>query len=103
MAVEDYAEPEVAVAVAVTAALASSKARRVMRQGAVYGLAGIFKAGDALGVFARGVSRGVQQAGASAEGAANEIVLPGDGEPPSAPARTRSSRAKSSGGEEANT
>ncbi len=100
MAVEDYAEPEVAVAVAVTAALASSKARRVMRQGAVYGLAGILKAGDALGVFARGVGRGVQQAATSTEQTAGEIVLPGEGEPPaSTTSRSRPSRTRSQANE----
>ena len=97
MAVEDYADPEVAVAVAVTAAIASPKARRVMRQGAVYGLAGILKAGDTLGVFARGVGRGVQQAAESAEGSAGRIVPPGEREhAASTPSRPRSSRARSS-------
>lgn len=62
MAVEDYLEPEVAVAVALTAAVASPRARQVMRKGAVYGIAGVLKAGDALGAFSRGVGRGAKQA-----------------------------------------
>lgn len=93
MAVEDFVEPEVAVAVAVTAAVASPRARRVMRQSAVYGLAGILKAGDALGVFARGVGRGVQPMGEAAGEATSPIVLPGE-EQPVGQARSRPSRAK---------
>lgn len=107
MAVEDYLEPEVAVAVAVTAAVTSPKARRVMRQGAVYGLAGILKAGDALGTFGRGVARGVQTAAEQAQSTAepsasagDTIIVPGQ-EPAEAPAphRTRPSRAKAQQGE----
>jgi hypothetical protein len=48
MGPDDFMEPEVAVAVAVTAALSSPRARKVMRRGAVYGVAGILKARDAL-------------------------------------------------------
>lgn len=48
MAVEDFLESEVAVAVAVTAAVLSPRVRGVMRRGLVYGLAGVLKAGDAL-------------------------------------------------------
>lgn len=70
MAVEDYLEPEVAVAVAITAAVASPRAREVMRKGAVYGIAGVLKAGDALGAFGRGVGRGAQQAMQETAGAA---------------------------------
>jgi hypothetical protein len=109
MAVEDYLEPEVAVAVAVTAAVASPKARRVMRQGAVYGLAGILKAGDALGTFSRGLARGVQSAAESAQAATepaestgDTIIVPGQAsaEVP-ATHRSRPSRAKAQQGEEA--
>ena len=70
MAVEDYLEPEVAVAVAITAAVASPRAREVMRKGAVYGIAGVLKAGDALGAFGRGLGRGAQQATQEAAGGA---------------------------------
>jgi len=48
MAVEDFLESEVAVAVAVTAAVLSPRVRGVMRRGLVYGVAGVLKAGDAL-------------------------------------------------------
>lgn len=62
MALEDYMEPEVGVAVALTAAIASPGVRNVLRRGAVYGLAGILMAGDAVSTLAQGVRRGVQQA-----------------------------------------
>jgi hypothetical protein len=69
MALEDYAEPEVGVAVVVTAAILSPPVRRVLRRGAVYGLAGLMMAGDAVSSFAQGVGRGVQQAATATAGA----------------------------------
>ncbi len=66
MALDDFMESEVALAVAATAAVFSPKVRGVLRQGAVYGLAGLLVAGDAVGSFARGVGRGAQQAATSA-------------------------------------
>lgn len=66
MALEDYLEPEVAVAAAVTAAICSPKARNWLRRGLVYGTAGVLIAGDALAGLARNVSQGIQQAGAAA-------------------------------------
>ena len=60
MAVEDFLESEVAVAVAVTAAVLSPRVRGVMRRGLVYGVAGVLKAGDAL-------SSAVQSAAAAAQ------------------------------------
>ncbi|MDQ2798431.1 MAG: hypothetical protein M3Y13_02165 [Armatimonadota bacterium] len=62
MALEDYMEPEVGVAVALTAAVASPQVRSVLRRGAVYGLAGLLMAGDAVSSLAQGVKRGVQKA-----------------------------------------
>ncbi len=62
MALEDFIEPEVGIAVAVTAAVASPGVRKILRKGAVYGLAGILMAGDAVSTLAQGVKRGVQQA-----------------------------------------
>lgn len=70
MALDDYVESEVAIAVAATAALMSPKVRGVLRQGAVYGLTGVLMAGDAAGAFLRGVGQGAQQATTSAAGAA---------------------------------
>ncbi|HEY4003458.1 MAG TPA: hypothetical protein VGO93_31615 [Candidatus Xenobia bacterium] len=64
---DDYMEPEVAVAVAVTAVVASPKVRRVLRQGAVYGLAGLMMAGDAVTGFARSTVKGVKDAVAEAD------------------------------------
>ncbi len=66
MALEDYFETEVGVAVAATAALFSPRVRKVLRRGAVYGVAGALMASDAVVGFAKGVGRGAQQAAASA-------------------------------------
>lgn len=62
MDIEDFFEAEVAAAVAATAALFSPKVRGFLRRGAVYGVAGVLKAGDAVTGFARGVGQGMQQA-----------------------------------------
>ena len=62
VALEDFIEPEVGWAVAITAAVASPGVRKVLRKGAVYGLAGILMAGDAVSTLAQGVKRGAQQA-----------------------------------------
>jgi hypothetical protein len=61
MEVEDFFEAEVAAAVAATAALFSPRVRHVLHRGAVYGVAGVLKAGDAVAGFARGVGQSVQQ------------------------------------------
>lgn len=77
MALEDYMEPEVGVAVAVTAAVASPQVRHVLRRGAVYGLAGLLMAGDAVSMLAQGVKRGVQKAAPeAAEPAVPEASVP---------------------------
>ena len=76
MALDDYLEPEVGIAVALTAAVASPKVRGALRRGAVYGLAGLLKAGDAVSTLAQGVRRGAQEAvatdGAEAPSVATE-------------------------------
>jgi hypothetical protein len=59
MALEDYLESEVAIAVAATAAVLSPRVRRVLRRGAVYGVAGALKASDVVTAAARGVASGV--------------------------------------------
>lgn len=69
MAIEDYLEPEIAVTAVVTAAVFSPKARRWIRKGFVYGIAGVLMAGDALTSVARNVGQGVQHAGAAAANA----------------------------------
>jgi len=74
MALEDYLESEVVVAVAATAAVLSPRVRRVVRRGAVYGLAGVLRAGDAISSAAPGVSQGAQQAAASAAGTVQDVA-----------------------------
>jgi len=97
MALDDFFESEVAVAVAATAALFSPRVRGTLRQGAVYGLAGVLTAGDAVGTFVRGVGRGVQRAApATAEDAADALAAMAkgaDGEAP-APAERRTRRTR---------
>jgi hypothetical protein len=66
MELEDYLQPEIAVTAAVTAAVFSPRVRKLLRQGAVYGTAGVLIAGDAITSFARSVGRGFQQAGTEA-------------------------------------
>jgi len=61
MALDDFVESEVAIAAAVAAAVFSPRVRGVLRKGAVYGVAGVLVAGDAVGSFARGVGRGAQK------------------------------------------
>ena len=68
MALEDYLESEVVVAVAATAAVMSPRVRSVLRSGAVYGLAGVLRAGDAISSVARNATPGVQQAATVAAG-----------------------------------
>jgi hypothetical protein len=59
MALEDYLEHEVAIAVAATAVALSPGVRRVLRRGAVYGVAGALRATDVVTAAARGVAQGV--------------------------------------------
>jgi hypothetical protein len=76
MALDDYVEPEVGVAVAltaaVTAAVASPKVRKVLRRGAVYGLAGMLMAYDKVSAAARTTARGAREMAASAEAAVHQ-------------------------------
>jgi hypothetical protein len=58
MAMDDWLDSEVAVAVAATAAVLSPGFRRVLRRGAVYGVAGVLKATDVATAAARGIARG---------------------------------------------
>lgn len=74
---EDFLEPEVAITAAVTAAIFSPRARRVLRRGAVYGMAGVLIAGDAIASLARRVGQGVRQAGASTANAASQVKTDG--------------------------
>ena len=74
MAIEDFLEPEVAATAAVTAVVFSPRGRRLLRRGAVYGLAGLLVVGDALASVARGVGQGAQRVGASAAQAARTTM-----------------------------
>jgi hypothetical protein len=77
MALEDYFDPEVAVAVAATAAALSPGFRRVLRRGAVYGVAGALKATDVVTAAARGVAQGVSSqagTGGAADGPARSTT-----------------------------
>ncbi len=65
MAVDDFMEPEVAIAVAVTAAVASPPVRKALRKGLVYGLAGLLTAGDKIMGAAREIAQSAQQTAAS--------------------------------------
>ncbi|MHB1423450.1 MAG: hypothetical protein ACYC3I_09710 [Gemmataceae bacterium] len=78
MALDDYMEPEVAIAVAVTAAVASPPVRKALRRGMVYGLAGLLTAGDKIAGAAREIARSAQQTAAQAGAASpqNEQATP---------------------------
>jgi hypothetical protein len=74
VALEDYLESEVVVAVAATAAVLSPRVRGVLRRGAVYGLAGVLRAGDMISSAAPAVSQGAQQAAASAASTVQDVA-----------------------------
>ena len=68
MALDEYFESEVAIAVALTAAALSPGVRRVLRRGTVYGVAGALKATDVVTAAARGVAQGVSSPSGSGAG-----------------------------------
>ncbi len=74
MALEDYFESEVGIAVAATAVVLSPQVRGWLRRGAVYGLAAVLKAGDAISTAARGVASEVQNTAASGVNAAQQTA-----------------------------
>jgi len=76
MALEDFIEPEVGVAVVVTAAVASPRIRKVIRQGLVYGIAGLLIAGDKLKAAASGVAQKARQMTAGATNGTQEQAKP---------------------------
>ena len=89
MALDDFLESEVAIAVGATAAVLSPRVRGVLRSGVVYGLAGALIAGGAVGSLARGAGRGAQQAAASAGGVAQGAAGTAGGVARSATQRAR--------------
>lgn len=66
MAFDDFAEPEVAATAVVTAAIFSPKARKLLRKGTVYGLAGALIVGDTVSSFSKSVVHGFQKGRSSA-------------------------------------
>lgn len=74
MEFEDFMEPEIAVTAAVAAAIFSPRARKVIRKGLVYSMAGVLAAGDAITSLAQSVSHGIQQTGQVAAHEAQEVV-----------------------------
>lgn len=93
MALDDFLESEVALAVGATAAVLSPRVRRLLRSGAVYGLAGALIAGGAVSSVARGAGHGARQAAASAGGAAQGAASTASGV-----ARSAAERARGAGG-----
>ena len=76
MALDDLFETEVVVAVGATAALMSERARRVLRRGAVYGIAGVMSASDAVAAAARNVGRDGDRMSADGDGAPATVAPP---------------------------
>ncbi|GAC1333369.1 MAG: hypothetical protein NVS2B16_24650 [Chloroflexota bacterium] len=74
MALEDFVDPEVGIAVAATALALSPGVRNTIRRGLVYGLAGVLRAGDAVGSAARGAAQGAQQVASSAGAAVQDTT-----------------------------
>lgn len=74
MALDDYMEPEVGVAIAATALIASPQVRGFLRRGAVYGMAGLMMAGDAAASFARAAGRSARQAADEATEMADDMT-----------------------------
>jgi hypothetical protein len=74
MALEDFFDSEVGIAVAATALVLSPRVRNLLRQGAVYGLAGVLKATDSVTSAAHGVATEVQQTAAQGAAAAQETA-----------------------------
>jgi hypothetical protein len=85
MALEDFVDPEVGIAVAATALIASPKARGAVRRGLVYGLAGLMRMGNTVSVAARGVADSAQQATTSATNMVQEAGA--EAQAPRRPAR----------------
>jgi len=79
MEFDDYLQPEIAVTAAVTAVVFSPGARKLLRRGVVYGLAGALMAGDAITSFGRSIGRGVQ-AGATLQSRAEQQQASSEGQ-----------------------
>jgi len=77
MALEDFVDSEVGIAIAATAVALSPQVRGVVRKGLVYGLAGALMAGDALGSLARGVGRGASASATATAARAGQTTAAG--------------------------
>lgn len=73
---ENFMEPEVGIAIAITAAVASPKVRKVVRRGAVYGLAGLLKVKDMVSQAAHSVA---ETARGAVAGLRSEAPAEGEG------------------------
>jgi hypothetical protein len=74
MALDDFVDPEVGIAVAATALAFSPKVRAVVRRGLVVGLAGVMKAADSVGDAARNVAGDAQNTVSSTVSGAQDAV-----------------------------
>ncbi|GCE07394.1 hypothetical protein [Dictyobacter aurantiacus] len=106
----DFVEPEIAVTAAITAAICSPGARKAMRKGLVYGIAGVLTAGDVVTSFARSMRQGVEQTGngkAAATAVKEEAAQPSKKaeikavEPEAAEPQRKTTKKKSTGGKSA--
>ena len=97
MDVENFLEPEIAVAAAVVATVTSPQVRGFLRKGAVLGLAGVIAAGDAVTTFGKGVTRGVQQAANGAT--AKRVPVESDAATNGHPRRKRDTAESAAAGE----
>lgn len=66
MALDDFAEPEVAATAIVAAAIFSPRVHKLLRKGTVYGLAGALIVGDTVSSFGKSVVHGFQKGRSSA-------------------------------------
>ena len=74
MALGDFFDAEVGIAVAATALATSPQVRNTVRRGMVFGLAGMFKAGDVLGSAARGMAQSAQETAQRGAGVARDAT-----------------------------
>lgn len=79
MDVDDFIEPEVGVAVAVTAVVASPGVRHFLRQGAVYAVASALSVGEALKTLCDRVKTGAREVAANAKESAAKVADEGTG------------------------
>ena len=84
MALDDYMDSEVAVAIAATTLVLSPRVRGAVRRGLVYGVAGVMRAADAAAAGAREITAAAQSQGGNGGGPET---------PPSSPRRRQAATA----------